>query len=197
MLAPSFITRALCRAWQREHVLGGLHQPLACCFVQFSQMYQSSRPDPAIWTAFTASRANSQEMFNNVPCTSVAGSRSLEGRVAKRNPGSASLQLSVTCWVCCYCLRVYFCEGSHSLRFPKAGFKVSWTRPAGSWSRGWIPAVLLDLGMGPAGEPGEPSQQTEQGRAEFCSSPNTLLPIQKGSVVFGQSQSKYQYRQGA
>lgn len=119
MLAPSFITRALWRAWQKEHVLWGLHQPLACCFMQFSQMYQSSRQDPAIWTAFTASWANSQEMFNNVPCTSVARSRFLEWRVAKRNPGSASLQLLVTCWFCCYCLRACFCKGSLRLRFPK------------------------------------------------------------------------------
>lgn len=136
MLAQSFIT--LWRAWQMEHVLWGLHQPLACCSMQFSQMYQSSRRDPAIWTAFTASWANNQEMFNNVPCTSVARSRFLEQRVAKRNPGSASLQLLVTCWFCCYCLRAYFCKGSRSLRFPKAGFKVSWTRPSGSWSRGWM-----------------------------------------------------------
>lgn len=105
MLVLSFITRALWRAWQTEHVLWGLHQPLACCLMQFSQMYQSGRQDPAIWTAFIASWANSQEMFNNVPRTSVARSRFLEWRVAKRNPGSALFQLLVTCWFCCYCLR--------------------------------------------------------------------------------------------
>lgn len=136
MLAPSFIT--LWRAWQTEHVPWGLHQPLACCSMQFSQMYQSSRRDPAIWTAFTASWANSQEMFNNVPCTSVARSRFLERRVAKRNPGSASLQLLVTRCFCCYCLRACFCKGSPRLRSPKAGFKVSWTCPSGSWWRGWM-----------------------------------------------------------
>lgn len=136
MLALSFITQALWRAWQTEHVLWGLHQPLACCLMQFSQMYQSGRRDPAIWTAFIASWANSQEMFNNVPCTSVARSRFLEWRVAKRNPGSALFQLLVTCWFCCYCLRAYFFKGCLSLRFPKTRFKVTWIRPSGSRSSG-------------------------------------------------------------
>lgn len=108
MLVLSFITWALWRAWQTKHVLWGLHQPPACCLMQVSQMYQSSRPDPASWTAFRASWANSQEMFNNVPCTSVATSKFLEWRDAKRNPSSASLRLLVTCWFCCHCLRAYF-----------------------------------------------------------------------------------------
>lgn len=180
MLALSFITRALWRAWQTEHVLWGLHQPLACCLMQFSQMYQSGRRDPAIWTAFIASWANSQEMFNNVPCTSVARSRFLEWRVAKRNPGSASFQLLVTCWFCCYCLRAYFFKGCLSLRFPKTRFKVTWIRPSGSRSSGrmctaeplarsrtawiWAHGLLAHCVVFPA--------DREQCRADCCSSPS-------------------------
>mgnify|MGYP001852370255 FL=1 len=81
--------------------------------------------DLAIWTAFIASQAKSQEMFNDVPRTSVARSRFIERQVAKSNPGTASFQLVFTCRFCCYCLRSHVFKSCLSPRFPRTRLKVT------------------------------------------------------------------------
>lgn len=85
-------------------------------------------------------------MFNDVPRTSVARSRFVEWQIANSSPGSASFQLLVTCWFCCYYLRSHVFKSCLSSRFPKTRLKVTWICPSGSLSA--APSSLPMMQMG-------------------------------------------------